>query len=112
MVNDSVGSPDVGNVTYIPHRAVVKEGKSTTKIRIVYDCSAKAGEWSLNECLYKGPCLTPLIFDSLLRFRLNDVALVADIEGAYLQIAVVPKQRDLLRFLWFKNVLDNDFTIQ
>jgi len=52
-----------GSVTYMPHRPVIKEDKTTTKVRIVYDCSAKAGE-----CLYKGACLTPLIFDSWLRF--------------------------------------------
>ena len=112
LVDDSNGSPDIGNVTYILHHPVVKDEKSTTKVRIVYDCSAKAGEWSLNECLYKGPCLTPLIFDSFIRFRLHDVALIADIESAYLQIAVIPEQRDLLRFLWFRNVSENDFTVQ
>ena len=111
-VDNSKGSPDIGSITYVPHRPVVKEDKSTTKVRIVYDCSAKAGEWSLNECLFKGSCLTPLIFDSFLRFRLHDVALIADIESAYLQIAVNPKQRDLLRFLWFRNVSENDFTVQ
>ena len=52
-----------GHVTYLPHRPVVNEEKSLTKIRIAYDASAKAGEYSLNECLYKGECLTPLIFD-------------------------------------------------
>ena len=79
--------------------------------KLVYDASAKAGDCSLNECLYKGMCLTPLIFDSWLRFRLHDVAMVADIESAYLQIAVAPEHRDFLRFLWFKNIHD-DVTIQ
>ena len=63
-----------------------------TKIRIVYDASAKAGEYSLNECLYKGECLTPLIFENLLRFRLHNVAMVADIEAAYLQISIIPER--------------------
>ena len=66
----------------------------------------------MNECSYKGPCLTPLIFDSILRFRLNNVALVADIASAYLQISVAPPQRDLLRFLWFADVAGNDFSIK
>ena len=112
IVDDSKEKPEIGSFTYIPHRAVVKENKSTTKVRIVYDCSAKAGEQSLNECLYKGPCLTPLIFDNLLKFRLHDVALVADIESAYLQIWVVPEQRDLLRFLWFTDIRNGNFSIE
>ena len=112
IVPDDEPTPAMGDVTYLPHRAVVKEDKLTTKVRIVYDCSAKAGGTSLNDCLYKGPCLTPLIFDSLLRFRSNNIALVADIASAYLQISVVPEQRDLLRFLWFRNVSDDDYTIQ
>ena len=105
-------TPAMGDVTYLPHRAVVKDDKVTTKMRIVYDCSAKSGGTSLNDCLYKGPCVTPLIFDCLLRFRANNIALVADIASAYLQISVVPEQRDLLRFLWFKNVINDDYTLQ
>ena len=104
--------PIMGEVTYIPHRAVVKEDKVTTKVRIVYDCSAKSGGNSLNECMYKGPCLTPLIFDSLLRFRLHNVAIVADIASAYLHVSVVPSQRNLLRFLWFSDVKKDDYAIQ
>ena len=57
---------DVGEVIYLPHRAVVRENKSTTKVRIVYDASAKNKGPSLNECLYKGPCLNPLLYDILL----------------------------------------------
>ena len=56
----------VGEVTYLPHRAVVRENKSTTKVRIVYDASAKNKGPSLKECLYKGPCLNPLLYDILL----------------------------------------------
>ena len=112
VVDDKEDPLEVGTVTYMPHRAVVKELKSTTKVRVVYDCSAKAGECSLNECLYKGTCMTPLIFDSWLRFRLYNVALVADIESAYLQISVTPEQRNYLWFLWYKNVKNDDFSIQ
>ena len=69
----------------------------------MYDASAKNKGPSLNESLYKGPCLTPL-FDVLLRFRAHDIALTADIEKAYLQISVTEGERDYLRFLWFDNI--------
>ena len=78
--------------------------------RIVYNASAKAGDCSLNDCL-KGPCLTPLIFESLLRFRMCNVAIVADIEGAYLQISIAPEDRNYLRFLWYQDINDNELVI-
>lgn len=61
---------------------MIKEESTSTKVRIVYDASAKNKGPSLNESLYKGPCLTPLLFDCLLRFRVHDIALTADIEKA------------------------------
>ena len=42
-------------IHYLPYHAVVRQDKSTTKLRIVYDASAKADGPSLNECLYTGP---------------------------------------------------------
>ena len=93
---------DVGHVTYLPHREVVREDKMSTKVRVVFDASAKGSNGvSLNDCLYKGDCLVPLLYDLLLKFRANSIALTADIEKAYLQISVLPEHRDFLRFLWF-----------
>ena len=42
---------------YIPHKAVIKETAETTKVRIVFDASAKEDEQSpsLNDCLETGP---------------------------------------------------------
>ena len=59
----------VGNVHYLPHREVVREDKNTTKVRVVYDASAKGPGTSLNDCLHTGPSLNTLIFDILIRFR-------------------------------------------
>ncbi|XP_018394550.1 PREDICTED: uncharacterized protein LOC108773288 [Cyphomyrmex costatus] len=54
---------------YLPHRHVVKE-KSTTRIRPVFDASAKDKSFpSLNQCLEKGPNFIELIVSLLLRFR-------------------------------------------
>eukprot|EP00794_Sanderia_malayensis_P017909 gene17909-biopygen12897 len=93
-------------VHYLSHRAVVRENAETTKVRVVYDASSKnrKSEASLNDCLHVGPALTPLIFDVLLRFRTNPVALVGDIEKAFLNIEIHPKDRDCLRFLWLKDI--------
>ena len=65
----------------------------------------------MNECLYKGPQLTPLVFDILLRFRAQVIALTADIEKAFHQISVDNDDRDYLRFLWLDNIFSDQPTI-
>ena len=90
---------------YLPHHAVVRNDKTTTKLRIVYDASAKmAGEASLNDCLHKGPKFNQLILDILLRFRAFKYVLIADLEKAFLQVSVVEDDRDVLRFLWVDDI--------
>jgi hypothetical protein len=89
-------------VHYLPHQAVVRQQAQTTKVRTVYDASARdiRSSTSLNDCLHVGPSLNPLLMDILLRFRVNRVALVADIEKAFLNVGVDKRDRDCLRFLW------------
>ena len=106
-VIEEVLEPEMGeNISYLPHQAVIREDVETTKVRVVYDasCKDKKTSVSLNDCLHVGPPLTPLIFDMLLRFREGRVALVGDIEKAFLNIEVDPKDCDCLRFLWFKDI--------
>ena len=96
---------EVGKVCYLPHKAVVREDKETTKARVVFDASAKAPERPcLNDCMHAGPSLLPNLMDILMRFRLNKVGLISDIEKAFLNISVSPDQRDFLRFLWVDSV--------
>ena len=40
----------------------------------------------------------------MLRFRVHEVALTADIEKAFLNIEIDPEYRDFLRFLWIDDV--------
>ena len=94
----------VGNVHYLPHREVVREDKNTTKVRVVYDASAKGPGTSLNDCLHTGPSFNTLIFDILIRFRVYKVAMIADIEKAFLNIAISPEHRDYLRFFWVEDI--------
>ena len=71
--------PQPGSVHYLPHRAVVRLDRDTTKVRVVYHASSKVFGPSLNDCLHIGPSLNPYLFDILLRFRAHEVALTADI---------------------------------
>lgn len=95
---------EIGATHYLPHHPVIREDRQTTKLRVVFDASAKSQGPSLNECLYKGPQLTPLLYDILLRFRSYPIALSADIEKAFFQISIAQQERDYLRFLWFDDI--------
>ena len=81
-------SVDVPGVHYLPHHAVIRRGKATTKLRVVYDASAKISGPSLNDCLNPGPKFNQRILDILSCFRVHRVAVTADIEKAFLMISV------------------------
>lgn len=95
-------------IHYIPHHCVIRHNKTTTKLRVVYDASARSGGSSLNDNLHAGPKFNQKILDILLRFRSYKVALTADIEKVFLMIGVDERDRDVLRFLWYDNVFDED----
>lgn len=92
-------------IHYLPHHCVVREDKSTTKLRIVYNASARENRPALNDCLHTGPPLTPEMLDILIRFKVQPIALVADIEKAFLMIAVKDEDRELFEW-WVVQVLD------
>ena len=105
LVDDNtVSSPDA-IIHYLSHHCV-RKGSPTTPIRVVYDCSAKANPSlpSLNDCLYRGPCLLEDLGKMLLKFRLREFACVSDISKAFLQINIDVDDRDATRFLWLENV--------
>ncbi|CAB4010413.1 Hypothetical predicted protein [Paramuricea clavata] len=97
-------------IHYLPHHAVVRKDAKTTKVRVVYDASSKETKKgvSLNDCLHVGPPLYPLLYHIILRFREKRIALVADIEKAFLNIEIDPCDRDCLRFLWVGNIHEDE----
>ena len=99
-----VTSEPVRKEFYLLHKPVVKESAESTKIRIVFDASAKANDkcQSLNDCLETGPPLQNILWDMLVRNRLKSVALAGDLKKAFLQIRIRPELRDVLRFHWVK----------
>lgn len=94
-------------IHFLPHHAVIRQDKTTSKLRIVYDASAKENGVSLNDCLYTGSSFGQSILDILLRFRIHRVALAGDIEKAFLMVGIEPADRDYLRFLWLQNITDD-----
>ncbi|GBN99637.1 hypothetical protein AVEN_179941-1 [Araneus ventricosus] len=94
---------DTKNEHYLPHHPVYKNN-STTKIRPVFDASAKEkNSSSINECLEKGPNMVELIPEIINKFRLRKFGITADIEKAFLQIGLQEDDKPFLRFLWWEN---------
>ena len=97
----------------MPHRAVVRQGKETTKVRIVFNCSSKSKyNLSLNECIETGPYLNHNILDVILNFRKNKIAIIAGIEKAFLMIRIPEKDSKFLKFLWHSDDPDKDYKIR
>lgn len=88
-----------GRVWYLPHHGVYHPKKKT--LRVVFDCSASYQGTSLNSELLQGPDLTNSLVGVLVRFRLEPVAVMADIRSMFHQVRVSPKDVDFLRFLWW-----------
>eukprot|EP00794_Sanderia_malayensis_P015495 gene15495-biopygen11959 len=91
---------------YLCHHGVVRRDRETTKLRVVFDGSARMNKESpsLNDRLEIGTNYMPLLFDTLIRFRMKPIAMTADIEKAFLQIQIHESDKDKLRFLWFDDV--------
>ena len=91
-----------GKESYLPHKGVVKREAETTKLRIVYDASARESNHhpSLHDCLHPGPPLQNLLWSILVKSRFYPVLLTGDLQKAFLQVRIKKEERDALRFLW------------
>ncbi|XP_065177331.1 uncharacterized protein LOC135807824 [Sycon ciliatum] len=89
-----------GQQWFLPHFAILRPDKATTKTRIVFDASAKYEGTSLNDTMLPGPKLQRQLPSVLTRFRQKPVAIVCDIAEMYLRIGLRPEDRQYHRFLW------------
>lgn len=89
-------------VWYIPHHGVYHL-KKHDKLHVVFDCSARYGNDSLNQHLLTGPDLTNGLAGVLCRFRRHPVAIMCDVERMFHQFLVRESDRDFLRFLWWED---------
>jgi len=86
---------------YLPHHAVRNESSTSTKLRVVFDASARTStNVSLNDILLKGPSVQEDLVSIMTRFRTHKYVLTADIKKMYRQIWVSEDQRDFQRILW------------
>ena len=85
---------------FLPHFPVIRNDKSSTRVRIVYDAAAKYKGIDLNSQIFSGPSLYNDMTEVLLRFRQHPVALVGDVSEMFLQVRLSEKDRKYHRLLW------------
>jgi len=98
-----VGEPDDDGY-YMPHHSVIKETSKTTKVRIVFDASAKSHSGvSLNDLLMTSPTIQDKLFSHLIHFRIYNYVISADIERMYRQVILHEDNRRYQQILWTGN---------
>lgn len=74
---------------YLPHHPVLNPHKPG-KVRVVFDAASTFEGTSLNDQLLHGPDLINNLVGILMRFRQDQVALIADIEAMFHQVRMLP----------------------
>ncbi|XP_076230305.1 uncharacterized protein LOC143176843, partial [Nomia melanderi] len=96
-----VNANEAADGFYLPHHAVIKEASETTRVRVVFDASAKTSTGiSLNDTLLNRPQLQQSLYKIFRRFRSHTYVLTADIDKMIRQIRLHPEDRIYQRILW------------
>ena len=102
VIEEVPKQPSGKRIFYMPHKPVVREEATSTKLRMVFDASAKPlpDAFSINECMNPGPITQPLLWDILIRSRMAPVCITGDVTKAFLQVEIDECDRDAFRFLY------------
>ena len=83
--------------SFLPYHLV----HSARKSRVVYNASARPWHGlTLNELLWSGPNLLENLMGILVRFRIHRFPVMADIQKAFLMVAIRQEDREFLKVLW------------
>lgn len=92
---------------YSPHHGVFREDSATTKLRVVFNCSAKSSSGkSYNSIQLVGPTVQDDLQSILTRFRQHVYVVSADICKMYRQILIEEQYRPLQLIFWRSNSED------
>lgn len=87
--------------TYLPHHAVIRTDKATTKVRVVFNASEKNKNGvSLNNTLMVGPKLQADLRHTVMRWRGHPIGLITDIVKMYRQVRVSDDDVIFQRIVW------------
>ena len=98
-------TPTGERVYYMPHKPIVRKDAATTTVRMVFDANSKPHPLSssINDCMFTGSPLQPLMWDIMVRARMSSNILLVDLEKAFLQVSINDSDRDAFRFLFERN---------
>lgn len=95
---------DVTLSYFLPHQAILRPDHITTKLRVVFDASARTdNDKSLNDILYPGPNLQSDLLHILIRFRMHEYVVTGDIAQMFSQILVDERDRHWQLIFWRKD---------
>ena len=96
---EDLRKPEV-DTYYMPMHGVSKEASTTTKLRVVFDASARTSSGiSLNDQLLPGPNLYPHLASGVLAFRQHRIGMTADISKMFREVGLHDTERDFHRYL-------------
>ncbi|XP_036347004.1 uncharacterized protein LOC118756341, partial [Rhagoletis pomonella] len=84
---------------YLPHFGVVNPHKPG-RLRVVFDAAAATSNVSLNSALLKGPEHAQSLLTIIFKFRQGVIAVAADVQEMFSQVAIKPDDQNSQRFLW------------
>ncbi|XP_026744657.1 uncharacterized protein LOC113505990 [Trichoplusia ni] len=94
---------------YLPHHAVIRADKETTKIRVVFDASCKYNNGvSLNDELMTGPVLQEDMRSIFMRWRMHKICFASDVIKMYRMIRLDKRDTDYHRILWRRKNIQSE----
>ena len=100
-------------VYYAPHHDIFNPEKSSTIMRVVFNCSSSTiyGR-SLNSIQYNGGVIQRDLYSIMLEFRKYIYVFTGDIQKMYRMIRIDPLQYSLQRILWCENTSETPKTYE
>ncbi|XP_022827101.1 uncharacterized protein LOC111356845 [Spodoptera litura] len=92
---------NVNKDCYLSHHGVLRAESSTTKLRVVFNASAKTSTGhSLNDLMCRGPNLQQDLLNLILKWRKFKYAFTADIEKMFRNIWIHPDYQKYQKIIW------------
>ncbi|GFR11321.1 DUF1758 domain-containing protein [Trichonephila clavata] len=88
---------------YLPLHAVLRDSRTTTKLRVVFNASAKLTSGTLNDLLMVIFRVQRDVSPILFSFRTFQIAVCADLEMMFRQVRILSEDTNWQRILWRDN---------